>query len=123
MTFMLGSFTQGLTQGAKDIYGLENEQAQTEATRARTAQQKQETALQKEGSDAARNIAMQASKPPAPVPQKALEVTPSNTGPAGGTPGTTNTGPVAPMDWNKQPTPKFMPQTQTASSAPTPTPT
>lgn len=117
MTFMLGAFTQGLSQGAKDIYGLENANANTDATRAHTAQQKQETQMAKDASDAAKALTLNASAPQ-PVPQAALNVTPSNSGPAGGGVGTTTNGPVAPLNFaTAVPQPAFMPQSAPGSAS------
>lgn len=109
MTFMLGAFTQGLTEGAKDVYGLQNTAANTDATKAHSEAIRQQTDLTKQAFDAGRTLSAGSQMPQQQQQAVTLtNTTPSNTGVAGGGPGTTTNGPVAPLDFKDIPAPTFM---------------
>lgn len=118
MTFMLGAFTQGLSDGAKDIYGLGQQAANIEAIKAHTRAVDEETARTKAAFDAGKTLAAGAQQAQ-PVPTTTtLATTPSDTGVAGGGPGTTTNGPVAPLNFDKAvPQPAYMPQSDPGSAS------
>lgn len=118
MTFMLGAFTQGLSQGAKDIYGLSDTAAQTDQRRASTEALRQETSMKGAAFQAAHDATLQAGGNVAPTP--ALNTTSSSSGTGGGSVGTTDVGPanapVAPLNFaTAVPQPNYMPQSQPGS--------
>lgn len=107
MTFMLGAFTQGLSEGAKDIYGLSDMAAQTDQRKAQTESLRQETSMKQQAFDAGKLLSNAATAPQA-TPMPAVNTTPSDSGTTGGGVGTTTNGPVAPTTFENLPAPANM---------------
>ena len=112
MTFMLGAFTQGLTEGARDIYGLADTSSQTDQRKAQTAALKQQTDFQKQAFDAGQTLAKGGQAIATPTLPTPASSTPTS---GGGQAGTTS-GPVAPTNFSGLPTPNNMQGVTTGAS-------